>query len=171
MSSTYPPLKCKVRFTLEKGTLEEQIPWPPCKDESLWGELTGPGTARLLNVPFYAKGVSYLDEVNITDPMPPHSMSRDDIGPNFFCFESVSKRSGHATVRAILRSENHRQAAEETISQIERLGCRWESADQGLLSIDIPPEVDERSVMQILETSAFEGQIYVDVGVLRNEVS
>jgi|HubBroStandDraft_2_1064218.scaffolds.fasta_scaffold59041_4 hypothetical protein len=105
MSSTYPPLKCKVRFTLEKGTLDEQIPWPPCKDESLWGELT------------------------------------------------------------------NRQAAEETISQIERLGCRWESADQGLLSIDIPPEVDERRVMQILETSAFEGQIYVDVGVLRNEVS
>jgi hypothetical protein len=70
-------------------------------------------------------------------------MSPDDIGPNFFYFESVSKRSGHATVRAILRSENHRQAAEEAISRIERLGCRWESADQGLLSIDIPPEVDE----------------------------
>lgn len=30
------------------------------------------------------------------------------------------------------------------ISQIERLGCRWESSDVWLptLSIDIPPEVD-----------------------------
>lgn len=150
---------------------DAEVPWPPCEGESLWGEMTGPRTARLLGVPFYAKGVSYLDEVNITDPAPPQSMSPDDIGPNFFHFESVSKRSRYATVRAILRSENHRQGAEEAISQIERLGCRWESADQGLLSIDIPPEVDERRVVQILEISASEGQIYIDVGVLRSEAS
>jgi hypothetical protein len=133
--------------------------------------MTGPRTARLLNLPFYAKGVGYLDEVNITDPALRQGMSPDDAGPNFFNFESVSKRSGHATVRAILRSEHHRRAAEEVVSQIERLGCRWESADQGLLSIDIPPEVDQRSVMEILKASASEDQIYVDVGVLRNEAN
>lgn len=169
MSTLKPESKCKVHFKLQKGALDEQTPWPPCEEESLWGELTGQKSARLLNVPFYAKGVSYLDEVRLEKPTLPDGMSPDEIGPNVFDFGSVTRRSGHATVRAILISEEHRGAAEEAISKIEQLGCSWESAGRGLLAIDIPPEADQRSVMAALEASASAGEIYVDIGVLRDE--
>lgn len=154
-------------FTLKKGALDEKTPWPPCERESLWAEKIGTRVARLLNVPYYAKGVAYLDEVNVRDLTLPNGMNSDDVDQNVFDFDSVSKHSGHATVRAILISERHRRNAEEAISRIERLGCRWESADQGLLAIDIPPEVDQRDVMEVLEASASRGEIYIDIGVLR----
>lgn len=54
------------------------------------------------------------------------------------------------------------------ISQIERLGCRWESSDVSLptLSIDIPPEVEQREVLDILEALRKANAIYLDVGFL-----
>lgn len=158
-----------MHFKLQKSLLDERTPWPPCEEESLWGELTGQKSAKLLNTPFYAKGVSYLDEVRLAKVTVPDGMSPDEIGPNVFDFESVMRRSGHATVRAILISEKHRAAAEDAISKIEQLGCSWESADQGLLAIDIPPETDQHSVMAVLEASASAGEVYIDIGVLRAE--
>jgi hypothetical protein len=160
--------KCKVRFALEKGVLDTGTPWPPCEAESLWGELIAPRAARLLNSPFFARGVSYLDEVVVRNAELPSGMSPEDAGPNFFEFESVLNRSGHGTVRAILTSEATRELAEIAVSKIERLGCTWESAAEWrpTLSIDIPPEVDQREVMAILEAAHRGKAIHIDVGFL-----
>ncbi len=157
-------MKCKARFALEQGSLDEQTPWPPYPAETLWAELIGPRSARLLNSPFYAKGVNYLDEVRVKDADLPPGMKPEEANPYFFEFESVLKRSGHGTVRAILKSEDHRQIAEEAVSAITQAGCTWEGADGGLLSIDIPPGVNAGAVMATLALAYARGAIYVDVG-------
>lgn len=169
MGSTYPTHKCKVSFALEKRTLGEQTPWPPCETESLWGELTSPHSAKLLNVPFFATNASYLDEVSITEATLSAGTDPVDAGPNVFDFVSVVHRSGHGTVRAVLRSEEGREKAEEAISALERLGCTWESAEEpgfSILSIDVPAGVAQDQVMAILERARVADAIYVDVGFL-----
>jgi hypothetical protein len=100
-----------------------------------------------LNSPFYAKGVSYLDEVRLRDYELPPNMDRDDIGRGFFEFDNVLKRSGHGTVRAILRSEELKEMAEAAVEETKRLGCTSESTGNCLVSIDIPPCVGAATVM------------------------
>lgn len=160
--------KCKVRFRLNRHMLGEEIAWPPLEVESLWAEIVGTGTARLLNYPFYAKGVSYLDEISIKPAESPPNEGAEGTGPSLFDFGSVLRHSGHGTVRVVLTSEKHRDQAEEAVSQVEKLGCTFESADFDLptLAIDVPPQVDQHRVMAILEQAAVTQSVYVDIGFL-----
>ncbi len=158
----------KVRFLLNRGMLDEQTPWPPFEFESLWAEKVGQRSVKLLNYPFYAAGVSFLDEVLATDVNQLDGISTTDGEPELVQFESVLKHSGHGTVRVILKSEDDRATAETAISEIERLGCTWESSDLELptLSVDIPPEADQEGVMSILTAASSAKTIYIDVGFL-----
>ena len=158
--------KCKVLFSgIVKRALDSETIWPPLEAESLWAEQLTPNSARLLNSPFYARGVSYLDEVGIKGAGLPDGLNPLEVAQGFYEFESVLKHSGHGTVRAILISEDVQDTAQAAIDEIELLGCTWEGAG-ACLSIDIPPEVDKRAVMGILERASFEQAIYVDVGFL-----
>lgn len=152
-----------------KRMLDGETPWPPCEAETLWGELTGPRIVKVLNSPFFATNVSYLDEVLVSEAELPAGMDRADAGPNFFEFDSIVSRSGRGTVRAILKLEEGREVAEAAVSAIEQLGCTWESADEPgfpLLSIDIPEGVAQGQVMEILQNAMDAGAIYLDVGFL-----
>jgi len=157
---------CKVRFQLTQFMLDADLKWPPFEAESMWAEWTGPSTARLLNNPFYVKGVSYLDEVRVKKAELPPGMSEDEVGPNFVEFDSVVSRSGHGIVRVILATDEGRELAEQTMDEIEKLGCSWESTGDSVVSIDLPPGVNQSEILRRLEDAASQKAIYVDVGYL-----
>ena len=157
--------KCKVLFNLDQFMLDEQTLWPPSVVETMWAEQLDSRTARLLNYPFYAKGVNFLDEIRTKAEIPPE-LPEGGVA-EFPEFESVTNRSGHRTVRTILRSDDRKQTAETALSDVERLGCTWESTGGELVSIDIPPEVDQNKVMAVLDNAASTGAIYLDIGYLK----
>ena len=158
--------RCKVRFQLASYPLDESLEWPPYEAESMWGEWTGPNTARLISNPFYAKDVGYLDEVRVKKAEVLPDLEEDNVDPNFVEFDSVVNRSGHGIVRIILFADEVRDQAEQAVADIEKMGCTWESTGDGLVSIDIPPEANQRQVMSRLQVAAALKGIYVDVGFL-----
>jgi hypothetical protein len=156
--------QCKVHFNLERAALDEATPWPPYVGESLWAEMVTDTSARLDNIPFYAKGVSYLDEVRLEDYQP-DSPDAGEAGPMFYEYVGVLKHSGHGTVRAILNDDEKFEIANSAIDDVIAMGCRSEGAGM-CISIDIPPDVDSSRVMAILKSAEAAGAIFVDVGFL-----
>jgi hypothetical protein len=156
--------KCKVHFVLEKGTLDDSTPWPPYEGETIWAELINGMSARLENSPFYAKGISYLDEVRLV-PYQPLASDEDLEGPGYYEYEAVLRHSGHGTVRTLLRDDQKTGIAERALDEVLALGCTYEGYEYGV-SIDIPPDVDSDKILSILEAAKVEGAIFVDVGFL-----
>ena len=68
----------KITFELERAA------WHGQATETLWGEEVGSGRYRLLNSPFFATGVSFMDVVRATP---------SDIG---LMFAGASIRGGHS---------------------------------------------------------------------------
>jgi len=67
--------------------------WPPVTVERLWGETTAvESELRLLNVPFFARGVAYGDLVHV----------RPDNDRRELVFERLNGESGHSTIRITL---------------------------------------------------------------------
>jgi hypothetical protein len=155
--------RCKIRFPLAKFLLAPNLSWPPYSAESVWGEWTGPNTARVLNNPFYIKGVGYLDIVRVKNCELAEHQDENDANPKFVEFDSVVSRSGYGIVRAILAVDEGRDLAEQALKDVEALGCTWESTGP-VVSIDIPPEVNQDAVISRLEAAAARKAIHVDVG-------
>ena len=147
--------RTKVCIRLEKGTLNG-MPWPPYDTESLWADVDEPVEATLLNSPFFAKGLSYLDKLEI-----------DESGPNDVAkVLGVLAHSGHGTIRAILTTTKMMSQADSAIEEIERLGRTWESDGGAVLAIDVPPKVRSQDVLTVLNAAQAKGLLYVDVGFL-----
>lgn len=159
--------KCKVLFPLSPCMLDADVSWPPLgtQGESLWGEWTGTDTARLLNSPFYVKGIAYLDEVRVKKAEVPAGASESDVSPDFVEFDSVVSRAGHGTVRVILVLDEALDEAEQVVADMNKMGCTWESSGDAV-SIDIPPEADQHAIMKRLDAVADKNGVYVDVGFL-----
>jgi hypothetical protein len=81
-------------------------------------------------------------------------------------FDSIVSRSGHGTVRVILISDEGRDEAERAVEEMNKLGCTWESTGDGLVSVDVPPEADQRGVMTRLREAGAHSGVHVDVGYL-----
>lgn len=148
--------RCKIAFHLEPRTLgTQQTSWPPGEVETIWAEWESDHRATILNIPLFAKGVSFLDSVNvIKSPDNP-----------FLTVTSVARHSGHGTVRAILIADEGKGIAEQALDEIEALGCEFESGD-AVVGIDIPPGVSFEAVLSTLEVARASGAIYVDIGYL-----
>lgn len=130
----------KVAFDLE----QERPDWPPVSVERLWGEKTAVKfQIKLINVPFFARGVSYGDLIQV----------RPDHDRRELVFEKFTAESGHFTVRIVIMKFD---AMEDVQSSVRRLGCSWEKADQfaSLLAVDIPPSVNYRPVRAWLSACA-----------------
>jgi hypothetical protein len=124
--------------------------WHGCPAESLWAELaSGSDGSRfcLLNSPFYATGVSFLDVVEAT-PI--------DGSTRGYTFRDVVERSGHSTFMILAKPDEPRLNAYWKL--LEQAGCSYESGtiDLGigrrrLLSVDVPPAADLDTVCELLE--------------------
>lgn len=136
--------KVKVLFELESGD------WHGHGDETLWAELVARSDGRafrLLNSPFFARGVSYQDTVEAT---------LIDGSYLVFLFREVVKRGGHSTYMILSKIDEPR--LEFYWSWLEKAGCSYESAtvDLGigrrrLLSVDVPPSANLEDVYDLLE--------------------
>jgi hypothetical protein len=143
----------KVRFYLDSGD------WHGSGSEGLWAAPV-PETEcfQLLNSPFFAMGVNYLDIV-----------SAGNSGPNVFDFKRVEKRSGHSTFMILVVPTEKRLDAYWNF--LERMGCSFESStiqlsigERLLYSVDVPAAVDWDEVNQMLERGDSDGVWTFQVG-------
>jgi hypothetical protein len=125
--------------------------WHGRPNEGLWAEpLEGatPGTAyRLMNSPFFARGVSYLDTVRVAP--------RRDGDPGLE-FSGVIDHGGHSTYMILVAPVC--SEFEPYWKRLEDLGCTYESktmhtslGEKILYSVDVPDSTDIDAVYGILE--------------------
>jgi len=113
--------------------------------ETMWAETTADGY-RLLNTPWYAKGLSYLDVVQAA-PASDGSLQ--------FCRKLGT--AGHSTYRLLLENES---TWKSYWGELESLGCTYEeSTNDGLhlLAVDVPPECDIYEAYALMEAGEHAG--------------
>jgi hypothetical protein len=134
----------KVRFELDPAD------WHGSSAETLWAETVWVGTKkalRLMNSPFYARGVSYLDVVDVI-------LAPDKLGLDY---AGTLEKSGHSTIWLQVSSPPP-PGFDEYWSSLQRLGCTYESASMNtedgkriLYSVDVPTEANIDRVLSIVE--------------------
>lgn len=113
--------------------------------ETLWAERT-PNGYRLLNSPFYAKGLSYRDEVEA-----------QPISADVLAFKRKVATEGHSTYRLIVKEE--RDWSQEWAT-LQSLGCTFEGAGHHgftLLAVDVPPNCDLHHAYELMEAGHAKG--------------
>lgn len=134
----------KIWFKIE----QDDDGYPPVQIESVWATPAGGNLFRLENVPFFAKGVSFKDEVSISEGPDGRKWYADVVLP-----------SGHSTVRVIVYRNADSQPLEERVGElrqrfIER-GCITELSHlPGLFAVDVPPSLPLETVRPLLEEGA-----------------
>lgn len=125
--------------------------WHGSAAETMWAEGaiadSKKRALRLLNSPFYARGVNYQDLVLA-------KLSDDGL---MLEFTEVVQRGGHSTYM-LLRPE-HAPAFDKSWAKLAELGCTYEgggrhaleSGAYDLYSVDVPPEAAMRRVQQLLQ--------------------
>jgi len=133
-------VKVKVFFRLE----QDADGYPPVTLESVWACKTQDNFYEIDNIPFYARGVSYRDCVDVERV--------DDV----LYFKDIVRVSGHSTIRVIVFDHYDRQAL---LKDLENYGCSWESSHQSdLIAVDIPPEVNLSSILVYLQKGHEQGR-------------
>ncbi|MEM1263689.1 MAG: DUF4265 domain-containing protein [Pseudomonadota bacterium] len=109
--------------------------------ETSWATQVGDDEYRIENSLFFAYGVSWQDIVRAP-------FSPEEERPTF---ESVVRKSGHRTIRAIFDPPiADGNASEVVLSAVVGMGCSYEGANHSYICIDIPPNVDFGAVRQFL---------------------
>lgn len=109
--------------------------------ETLWAVPLGNDRYKLDNSPFFVYGVSWQDVV-----FAPH-----DPQEQMPTFQSVVERSGNRTVRLILDPRlAPGNVSEQILDGLKEIGCSFERAHSGYVSVNIPPSVDMGSVRSYL---------------------
>ncbi len=129
----------KVYFTLDRSE------WHGFSSESLWASypnsLSG---VRLMNAPFFAKGISNGDAVSVRL-----------IDEEIWFFE-VIKKSGHATLRLLVRDFKRKgKKAIQKLKLLEQSDCKVEGASLGeakLFSVDVPVNVAALDVVRLVDS-------------------
>lgn len=132
----------KLRFLLDPAD------WHGSSTELLWTEPLWGGTTkvfRLMNSPFFARGVSYLDIVRAM-PAP------DGYGIDY---AGTVEKSGHSTIWLLVPS-GPPPGFNNLWSSLLQLHCNYEaelmpSRKQTLYAVDVPPETDIDGVLSIIE--------------------
>jgi len=105
--------------------------------ETLWAVPLGDDRYILDNSPFYAYGVSWQDTV----------FAPLDMQESLPTFQSVVAKSGNRTVRVIFDPPvSPGNASDQVLQGLVSLGCSYEGADPGYMSVNIPPIVELQDV-------------------------
>lgn len=130
------------KSNLEKVLIElEEDAWHGHAVESVWVEKVGKDRYRIMNVPFYAYGLSIEDVIVTKDYRGTHAVL------------TVVERSGHSTYRLFLAEGVgiDSQVFRENWILLQNLGCTYERATRSLLAVDVPPLAEIHEVYQLLE--------------------
>ena len=112
--------------------------------ETLWATPVGPDRYKLDNSPFYAYGVSWQDVIEAR-PV------REGELPTLV---RVVQKSGNRTIRVVLDPPADQSEESATILDwLVELGCSYEGAGPGFISINIPPEVELEAVCDCLNAA------------------
>lgn len=140
----------KVAFDLP----EVDDSWPPIAVEQLWAAKT-PVKFQLevRNIPFFVRGVSFGDTVRV----------RIDNERREFVFEELVSESGYSTVRVVLMSDAAKPSIDQMIGDTQ---LDWESKDEGLYALSVPPEADYAAIRSRLLQLKADGLIDVEEGAI-----
>lgn len=109
--------------------------------ETLWAIPLGGDRYRLDNSPFYAYGVSWQDTV----------FAPIDVQEGLPTFQSMIAKSGNRTVRIIFDPPvSPGNASDQVLQGLVTLGCSYEGANPGYMSVNIPPGVELQQVRSYL---------------------
>jgi hypothetical protein len=109
--------------------------------ETLWAIPLGEDRYRLDNSPFYAYGVSWQDIV----------LAPIDAQEGLPAFQSVLARSGNRTVRVIFDPPvSPGNSSDQVLQGLVALGCSYEGANPGYMSVNIPAGVELQEVRSYL---------------------
>jgi hypothetical protein len=109
--------------------------------ETLWATSLGNDEYRLENSPFYAYSVSWEDIV----------LAPFDPAEGRATFQRVVKKSGNRTVRVKFDPPvQDGNESDQVLKGLVELGCSYEGANRGYMSINIPPAVALIAVRQYL---------------------
>ena len=136
--------RIKILFNLDPSD------WHGSSTETLWAERVATlsdGAYKLLNTPFFMKGVSFMDTVRAKP-------AQDDGFPEFI---EVISLGGHSTYRLLVPPDRAKDF-NAWWAKLEREGCSFESSSikvslgpRMLYAVDIPVHGDVREVYAILE--------------------
>jgi Domain of unknown function (DUF4265) len=109
--------------------------------ETLWATELGNDEYKLDNSPFYAYSVSWQDIVYAPfDPIEERPT-----------FRRVVRKSGNRTVRVIFEpAVEAGNSSDQLLQGLVALGCSYEGADRGYMSINIPANVQLEVVRDYL---------------------
>jgi Domain of unknown function (DUF4265) len=133
----------KVLFELDSSD------WHGCGAETLWASpIVGTEwrNFRIMNSPFFARGISYRDIVKAS------ALDNDFIVD----FNEVVERGGHSTYMILFEPTEARVGS--YWNMLEKSGCSYESTSiklsigqRSLYSVDVPPSADIYEIHEILE--------------------
>ena len=113
--------------------------WHSYRSESLFAKPLGGELYKLLNVPFYANGLSCNDVIRAT------FKQRD------LWFDSIRIGGGHSTYRFFVMDEVDEEKWKLYWEPLETIGCTYERATNRLFAVDVPPKVDIYHVYELLD--------------------
>ncbi|MFC1438988.1 DUF4265 domain-containing protein [Streptacidiphilus sp. N1-10] len=128
----------KVHFRMDV----DEDGWPPASVESLWAVDLGDGTVRLVNIPWFARGVASDDIIRV---------EVDEEGVRW-AMETV-QASENCTIRLIvLKDGGSIPARQSVLEDFRRLGTTGEGIEQyRMVALDIPPDADLPRIRKLLE--------------------
>lgn len=131
----------KILFRLDK---EDEL-WPPAEVEGVWAEEVCDGVYRILNIPFFVKGLNFMDEVSAVEV------------DGELWYRKHIRWQGHRTVRVIIFDE---QRVPSVIDELIRMGCEVERSHlERLIAVDVPPDVASEEVVGWLTSQEVKGAI------------
>jgi hypothetical protein len=117
--------------------------WPPATIEGIWVVPRGDRDYQVDNIPFFVKGVSWLDIVTGT-------MKNGELW-----FEKVAAWGGHRTLRVIVFDASQMATV---LADLHTLGCGSEVSHlPQLAAVDIPPKIDPAPVRALLRAGREKG--------------
>jgi hypothetical protein len=135
-----------------EGLVRIRVPLDPAPgatgpaDDWLWAEPLGSGRYRVESCPFFAYGVSRDDVVRASDV-------EGEEAPRL---EDVLEKCGHRTLRLALDPgvDVSDRAVQGLLERLLELGCTHETLRPKLVALDVPGEVDETVVAELLQSLA-----------------
>jgi len=150
--------RVKIRFALDPSE------WHATPAERMWAEPVAGDERqafRLLNSPFYARGVSYLDVVQAVP-------EEDGLGLEY---AGTLQNSGHSTIWLLAEPES--STFSNCWSELQKMGCTYERSAEStaygmrtLYSVDVPAEVDVDRVLLSVEEGQRQNAWIFQVGHL-----
>jgi Domain of unknown function (DUF4265) len=142
----------KIGFRLEK----DEMDYPPAENEWLWASAATGGRWVIDNIPWYSRHVSVGDVIETDEDEDEQLWFRETVEP-----------SGHSTLRVLMRDRDPAPTA-ALRARLEELDCSSEqwSEELPLLAIDIPPEVDLKPVIDLLEEGETRGTWGWETGLI-----